>query len=155
MYEIPKISNKIKALYLYVEHNVSDREGDSWIYGHDPTIKYHIDDFNKTDCEKLEAEIWTWKEEILVKLADPFLDISNPNLNGFFMYCKIFSTIEDNANEEYLIENITVFNSISKGSVPIDFYYELKNKIGRVNERLNGSYSYALQQIKLKIDAEV
>ncbi|WP_173973353.1 hypothetical protein, partial [Flavobacterium bizetiae] len=93
MEEIPKIEDKIKALYLYIDANTSDTEGDSWYYGYNPIIVSHINTLSKAECERLVSEIWNWKEEILVDLADPFLQIRNPNLDGSFLYCKIFMNI--------------------------------------------------------------
>ncbi|MCV9927619.1 hypothetical protein OIU83_08155 [Flavobacterium sp. LS1R49] len=154
MEEIPKIEDKIKALYLYIDGNASDTEGDSWYYGHNPIIVSHINTLSKAECERLVSEIWNWKEEILVDLADPFLQIENPNLDGCFLYCKIFMNITDIENEQYLIENIHLVNTIPKRSQPISFFLDLENKIIRVNEKLDGRYKYCVEQIKLKINTE-
>lgn len=154
MDEMPEIEDKIKALYLYIESNASDTESDSWYYGHNPIIVSYINNLSKKDCEKLVSEIWNWKEEILIDLADPFLEIRNPNLNGCFLYCKIFMEINDIENEEYLLGNIHVVNAIPKGSQPMSFYIDLENKITRLNEKLNGNYKYPVEQIKLKINTE-
>jgi len=154
MNEIPKIEDRIKALYMYIEGNASDTEGDSWHYGHNPIIVSHINNLSKKDCERLTSEVWNWKEEILINLADPFLGIRNPNLNGYFLYCKIFMEINDIENEEYLLGNIHLVNAIPKRTQPLSFYIELENKITKLNEKLNGNYKYSVEQIKLKIDTE-
>ena len=139
---------------MYIDGNASDTEGDSWYYGHNPIIVSHINNLSKVECERLVSEIWNWKEEILVDLADPFLQIRNPNLDGCFLYCKIFMNITDIENEQYLIENIHLVNAIPKRSQPISFFLDLENKIIRVNEKLDGRYKYCVEQIKLKINTE-
>jgi hypothetical protein len=154
MYIIPDTEDKIKALYEYIETNASDTEGDSWYHGHDPIIISHINNFSATDCEKLVSEIRNWKEDILIHLADPFLDISNPGLDGYFLYCQIFLEITDITNQEYLLGNIHLVNAIPKGSQPLVFYRKLEQKITSINNTLNGNYDFSVEQIKLKISTE-
>ncbi|CEJ70651.1 hypothetical protein BN1195_02979 [Chryseobacterium oranimense G311] len=154
MYTIPEIEDKIQALYEYLEANAYDTEGDSWYHGHNPIIISHINNFSATECKKLVSEIRSWKEDILIHLADPFLDISNPDLNGYFLYCQIFLKISDLTSQEYLLGNIHLVNAIPKGSQPLHFYLELEQKITSVNKKLNGNYGFSVEQIKLKINTE-
>jgi hypothetical protein len=154
MDEIPQIEDKIKALYLYIENNQSDTEGDSWYYVHNPTIVSHLNDFTKEECQKLVSVIWNWEEEIIVDLADPFLDTSNPNLDGYYLYCKIFLAISNIENEEYLLNNIHLAICISEGSQPISFYHDLEHKVTRVSEELKQNHKYSIEQIRLKIITE-
>lgn len=154
MYIIPDTEDKIKALYEYLETNASDSEGDSWYHGHNPVIISHINNFSTEECIKLVSEIKNWKEDILIHLADPVLDISNPDLDGYFLYCRIFLKIADLTNQEYLLGNIHLVNAIPKGSQLLDFYLELEQKITCVNKKLNGNYDFSVEQIKLKINNE-
>jgi hypothetical protein len=151
MYQIPDIEDKAKALYIYLESNKTDTEGDSWYYHHNPNIVFYINSLSKIDCEKLISQIWDWEESILCNLADPFLDISNPNLDGYYLYGKIFLKIKNVENEEYLIENIHLLRSIAKRSQPIQFYLKLADKIALLNDKENGKYNNAAEQIRLKI----
>jgi len=155
MDKIPESQDKIKALYSYIESNLSNHEGDFWHYILDPTIVTYINNLSKTDCENLIYGVYNWDEEALVSLADPFLKISNPNLDGYYLYCKIFLEIIDIENEEYLIQNIQIVNAVKKGSQPMKFYLDMENKIIAVNEKLDGRYKYAVDQIKLKINFEI
>lgn len=154
MYIIPDTEDKIKALYQYIEDNVSDTESDSWYHGYDPIIISHLDHFSATDCKKLVSEIRNWKENILIHLADPFLAVSNPDLDGYFLYCQIFLETTDFTNQEYLLGNIHLVNAIPKGSQPLGFYLELEEKMTGINKKLNGNYDFSAEQIKLKINTE-
>jgi len=154
MDEIPKIENKIEALYLYINGNSVDQEGDSWHYYHNPKIVSHLNSFSKNECEKFVSEIWNWKEEIVLDLADPFLSIVNPNLNGSYLYCKLILHVDDLESQEYLIQNIQVVHNIPKRSQPLNFYLDLAKKVLNVNEKNNGSYNYAAEEMRLKIIEE-
>lgn len=152
--KIPDIENKTEALYVYLESNASDNEGDSWYYDHNLKIVSHINNFTKADCENFTSEIWNWKEEIIFDLADPFLHIVNPNLNGSYLYCKLILHMDDMESQEYLIQNIQVVHNIPKKTHPIDFYLDLAKKILIINKKNNENYSYAVEQIRLKIITE-
>lgn len=129
MYQIPDIEDKIQALYIYLKNNESDTEGDLWHYSHNPNIVLHINNFSKAECEKLTVVIWNWEESIRYNLADPFLDISNPNLDGYYLYGRIYLKITNIEMCEYLIENIHALRSIVVGSQPIQFYFDLEKKL--------------------------
>ncbi|MTH14132.1 hypothetical protein [Flavobacterium sp. LC2016-01] len=154
MNEIPEIENKIEALYLYINSNSADQEGDSWYYDHNPKIVSHINSFSKTECEKFVSELWNWKEEIIFDLADPFLNIVNPNLNGSYLYCKLILYVDDIESQEYLVQNIQVVHNIPIKAQPIDFYLDLAKKILIINEKNNQNYNYAVEEIRSKITTE-
>jgi len=148
MYQIPNIEDKTKALYIYLKNNESDNEGDSWYYHHNPTIVSYINNLSKIDCEKLISQISDWEESMLYNLADSFLHISNPNLDGYYLYGKIFLKITNVEMGEYLVQNSHLLRSIAKGSQPIKFYLDLEKKIALLND------SNALELVRLKIDEE-
>ena len=154
MNQIPNIQDKIQALYIYLENNQSDEEGDSWYYLHNPNIVSHINNFSKIECEKLMTEIWKWDEKTFYHLADPFINISNSNLDGYYIYGQIFLKVSNIEATEYLVENTQIVHNIPKGTYPIDFYIDLDNKINSLNERSYGYYGYWVEQIKSKVAFE-
>ncbi|SHE52845.1 hypothetical protein [Pedobacter caeni] len=127
---MPKIKDKVEALRLYIENNLSDNEGDSWPYVHNRQIVYHIDRLSKVNCEQLVLKIWDWDAEIIMCLADPFLEISNPNLDGCFLYCKLFLAAEKFEDVHYLGDNLPyAISHINTGTQPLGFYVDLETKV--------------------------
>lgn len=154
IYKMPQIKDRVKALQLYMECNASDDIGENWEHFHNHEIISHLNSLSETDCQRLMTEMWLWGDEVYSNLADPFLVISNPNLDGDFLYCKIFMETSDAELEEYLLENLTV-GGIQKGSQPITFFLDLESKAKRVNERLNGGWTIRIEGIRQKIEEEI
>lgn len=152
MNNIPQIKDKVKALYLYLQSHESDHEGDSWYYWHNPNIVSHLNGFSKEDCEKLTLKIWDWDDDMLLGLADPFLLISNSNLDGDFLYCRIFLVIKDLEDLDYLSQNLQpALYHIKTRSQPLSFYADLENKI---NETCKHNAPSIIGCIKEKLEIE-
>lgn len=149
MNQIPSNKDKITALQKYLEANRNDDEGDSWIFGHNPTIIHFIESFDKSECERLCNDIWDWHQKDIHNLADIFLENSNPHIDGNFMYGKIFLQTHDIEDCEYLIENMQVLND-NVLSRPLDFYEQVRNKIGLISNQINRNFDYWIDQIDLK-----
>ena len=151
MYKIPKSKNKNAALRLYLETNKNDDEGDSWIFGHNPRILNFLDTYSVEEYENLKVEIENWNDEILCHLADIIVECSNEIIDGGFIYCKIFTQINDVNNLEYLIENLAAYVYIIKGNYSNDFYAQLLQKTKKINKELNNSFNFTVEQINEKM----
>lgn len=163
MYEIPDINDKVNAINKYLESNKDERESDTWIMIHDPNITAHLNGLSKSECHRLLKEMWSWKQEFIGMLADPISEVTNPYIDGNFIYGKIFLAIDDYNTEEYLIENIHIVTHIPKRTQSIEFYYKLRDKAIRVNDlvkktrnehNLNTMGDFGIQNILAKIKIE-
>lgn len=154
IYNISAIDDKIEALRLYLEANKYDEKGDAWHSIHDPNIVAFLNGFNKVESDKLLTSMWTWGEDLFWHLADPFLDIVNPHIEGNCLYIKIFLAVSDFEVNEYLMNNVSAVILIPIGIEPIEFYYRLKDKVVKVAKLLDRSEDFALKQIEVKITIE-
>jgi len=154
IYNISTIDDKVEALRLYLEANKYDDEGDAWHSIHYPNIVAFVNQFNKVECDRLLASMRTWGEDLFWHMADPFLDIVNPHINGNLLYIKIFLAATDSETEEYLMNNISVVTLIPIGVEPVEFYYRLKDKVICVSKRLGRNEDFTLTQIEVKIGIE-
>ena len=56
MTEIRSYHDKIAELKEYLVLNRNDEEGDSWIFGHNPTIENHLSSLNENEINELKIE---------------------------------------------------------------------------------------------------
>ncbi|WP_143166674.1 hypothetical protein [Pedobacter caeni] len=149
---MPEIEDKIEALRLYIENNLSINESDFWYYVLNPEMVSHMDRLSKADCEQLALKIWDWDAETLMCLADPFLEISNPNLDGCFLYCKLFLVVEKFEDIHYLGGNMPpAVTHIEPGTQPLHFYTDLENK---AIEAFKDYEPFFLRYIREKLEEE-
>jgi len=97
----------IIALRNFISENENENEDyGRWEYGYSPMIESTLKKFNKEEAECFSKEIWEWPNFHLYQLADPIIFCENKYLKSNFLYSKIFGSIEDLENLEYLAENL-------------------------------------------------
>ena len=101
MTEIRSYHDKIAELKEYLVLNRNDEEGDSWIFGHNPTIENHLSSLNENEINELIDEIFTWDELERHHIADPISDTKNKFIDAQYVYGKIFLSIKDFEKLEY------------------------------------------------------
>ncbi|SHE52876.1 hypothetical protein SAMN04488522_101463 [Pedobacter caeni] len=152
MQTVPDIEDKIEALYLFMESNLSGRYAEDWTYMLDPEIVFHLNSLSKEECENLVLRIWDWDADILICLADPFIGDYYSHLDGGFLYCKLFLVIENFGDLEYLYDNLPhAVSRINAGTQPLSFYVDLENK---AIETFKVKESYGIDCIREKFDRE-
>lgn len=148
MNSIPDIEDKVEALKLYLIANVNDEEGDSWIFGHNPSIINHLNSFNQMESEILTNELSKWQDDILSNLADPVSDCTNELIDGYLIYCNIFLRISNFDDLEYLIQNLAAVAANIKTQQSNQFYDQLISKAEIINQKLNSNYNHTIDTIK-------
>ncbi len=153
--EICSDGDKIGSLYWYLKGISPHCSAEDWYYDQEPVIVRHINSFSPKECDNFLTRFLVWDEETLYRLADALIEISNPNLNGSYLYALVFLKIRDDMFLEYLVENIQVIHSIPEGSHPISFYLELRNKISTMEGKIwPANYVTAMKSVESKIEAE-
>lgn len=151
MNEIPDRLNKIEALRDYLEVNKSDKEGDSWIFGHNPKITAFLNGFSKEEYNRLKSEVGEWSDAILYHLADPIFDVKGGVIDGAYMYCQLFEQINNHEYLEYLIQNLSAAVWQVKEDCPRIFWDRILNKAIHVDTHFGNLYSPTVEQIKRKM----
>ena len=154
MTEIRSYHDKIAELKEYLVLNRNDEEGDSWIFGHNPTIENHLSSLNENEINELIDEIFTWEELERHHIADPISDTKNKFIDAQYVYGKIFLSIKDFEKLEYLIQNLAIVVWESSNKRPINFYTDILTKVETLNEQLNFGYNHLIRLLKGKIENE-
>ena len=124
------MEDDIKYLKSYIDKKLKDKDGGNWEYIYRPEIRYLIDNFNKQESEKFNAEIPNWSEEIKYILADEIIFSENKYLDKDYMYCEIFSKTENAEYGEYLLQNFTsIFKDLDPKKCSIEFVEKLRDKV--------------------------
>jgi hypothetical protein len=147
-------TNRLHALYLYIEANQDVDEGDAWIHLHDPKICSYLNSFSKSEWEQLEQEMFSWNETILFNLADPLISAKNKHISVEYLYARIFLQAKSLEDLVYLVQNIHLVSYIPIGKCEINFYHEIKHKIIRLSEHFGSDNSYWLEVLDSKIESE-
>ena len=126
--------NKIEAIHEYLIANRLDDEGDSWIFGHNPTIEEHLKTFTKEEAKLLECEIEKWEETEQYHFADPVSDSENKLIAGNYIYGQIFLSIQDFEKLEYLIQNLVIIIRDNDTKRAIQYYENILEKVKVLNE---------------------
>ncbi|ACU04351.1 hypothetical protein [Pedobacter heparinus] len=148
-------TDRVHALYLYLEANQDIDEGDTLINLHDPEICSYLKSFSQSEWELFEQRMSSWNEAALFNIADALLSATNEHISVKYLYAKIFLQTENLEGLEYLVQNIHLVSCIPIGECGIDFYQEIKQKIIKLSKHFGSDYSYWLLVLDLKIESEI
>ena len=148
-------TDHILALNNFIEYyNQKNVTAAEWFFELNEVIADYMDSLTLEETNELNREMWNWKDETLGSLADPLLNTKNQNIDGAYLYCKIFLHTTIHEDEEYLIENIQACTWIKSPEVQLEFYLKLQDKVTRMNNSQNGQFDRYLKIINEKITAE-
>lgn len=119
-------------LRYFIEDHLDDDCG-TWEYQHSPYIRSIVSSFNADESDFFSRAIWTWPSKVLYELADAILNAETPYLNENFMYCRIFSLIDDVEDLEYLAQNLSGgFYSLQTDVLDLGILSAIKTRLIRV-----------------------
>lgn len=98
-------SNPALELNAYIDAHLGD-QGDTWAYFHTPHLESVLQSLNEKHAQEFSAKLWEWEAYHWYRLADPILFCRNLSLDADFLYCKIFSKLDDPGSLVYLAQNI-------------------------------------------------
>ncbi len=125
-------AKSIFSLRHYIEEHLHE-SGEAWEHQHLPFVIGTINNFNKSEADFFSQIIWTWQPKVLYELADAILNGGNQHLDEDYIYCKIFSLIDDIEDLEHLAQNLgAYFYSAERQSFDTELLIAIKLKLIQV-----------------------
>ena len=142
---------KLLSLKEYISENIGDDCG-NWEYVHEPYIKSLVGNLNEDESEVFSNAIWDWDNSIIYELADPIIFGENKYLKQDYLYCRIFSEINDFDNLDYLAQNLgPCFYSIKPEDYDIEMFKKIRFNLLFVLEKTTDNEGWKNNYRKLLV----
>lgn len=135
-----QVDNTILSLKKYIQDNLGDDCG-NWEYLHAPHIESIVGSLNEVESEEFSRVIWDWNNSVVYELADAIIFGRNKHLKEDYLYCRIFTKINDFEKLEYLAENLgACFYSLKPEEFDIEIFKKMKHNLLTVLERTTDDF---------------
>lgn len=134
------MDNKILSLKKYVEESLEDDCG-TQEYFHAPEIECRVGSLNEIESEVFSRVIFDWDNSLIYELANPIIFGNNKYLKKDYLYCKIFSQVDDFESLEYLAENLVAcFYCLTPEEYDIELFKKMKFNLLIVLEKTTDEF---------------
>ncbi|WP_192820962.1 hypothetical protein [Rufibacter sp. LB8] len=135
-----ELDNPIEHLKYYLSENINDDCG-AWEYEHIPHLESVVGSLTEKQSEEFSRVIWDWPNNFLFELASPILFGGNKYLRQDYLFCKIFSEVEQSDNLDFLSQNLgACFYSLSPNEYDIEMLQRIKLNLLYVFENETDNY---------------
>lgn len=151
-----QVNNRISLLKEYIKDKIGDDCG-NWEYMHRPYIKSVVGSLNEKESIEFSQVIWDWKNSFIYELADAILSSGNKYLQEDYLYCKIFSIIEEFESLEYLAENLgACFYLLKPEEYDIEMFKKMRVNLQIVLEKtIYNDWKEKYRELIASLDAQI